>query len=461
MKKLASILIVFTLFISGCAHKRHIEAGDQFMQQGKYELAIRAYEEALNSRSRDKETRRKLSVAQNQFDQWLNNIAQLAQQAEANNQREVALLLHAKLANQGNYQSKQAFNQLYSQVRPSIVYHVYLQSQQHIDLAQSIQTHPDLMLANSPVLGSNGSNLSVQLGNAQFSISEKQIVRSGEFLEGYRKEENPDFHALNHDIDRADERIRTLDREWRRADDKVRDQKTNVQLLEKDQEIWTLKLADLPPNSSAALRFKEKLRVLESTTLPDARRDLKKKEKTKLRIDNDLAKQKKKRRKLLERFRHTSPTVEIPVYATLEYPVQVMTKHVSGQLNLNTSTGINKQLVIRSAHTDEGHEAIPLLQLESNPIQLQSDGQMELDYRAQATQDAMLTILSWKDVYRRGLAANALNAQTPDQRTALFVRYLLSGEVSDPAVVAQFKQQLAFIYGQAGEFDIPMILQWR
>lgn len=461
MKKLFSIIVFCTMFLGGCAHKRHIEAGDQYMQQGRYELAIRAYQEALNSRSRDKDTRQKLSLAESQFAQWLSQISQQAQQAESQNQLEVALLLHAKLAEQGDYESKQAFNRLYSQIRPNVVYQVYLQQQHNINLTQSVQTHPDLALSNSSVAGTGGANLTVDLGAEQFSISEKQIVRSGEFLEGYRTEENPEFHRLNHDIDYLEERIRDLDRDWRRADDKLQRQKTEVRLLEKDQEIWTLKLSNLPSDSSAAIQLRSKLNVLERTTLPNARRELKKRQDKKSSIDSNLEKKRKKRRRLLEDFRHTSPTVQIPVYSTLEYPVQVMTKHVSGQLKMTTDQGISTNLVIREQHTDEGHTAVPLLQLERDPIQLNSDLQMQLAYKAKATEDAMLTILRWKDGYRRTLASNAQNAQTPDQRTTLFVRYLLSGEVSDPSVVAQFKQQLSFTYGQAGEFDIPMILQWR
>lgn len=460
MKQLVSILFLSTLLISGCAHKKHIEAGDQYVQQGRYELAIRAYEEALNSRKNDKKTRQKLATAKTFFSEWLLQINQQALQAESNEQLEVALLLHAKLASQGNYASKQAFKRLYGAVRPNVVYQVYLDNQSGIDLTQSLQTHPDVQLANREITSNNGVNLSLELGPEQFSISEKSIVRSGEFLDGYRKEENPEFHSLNHDIDHAESKIRKLDRDWRKSDDKVRRDSTEVRLLEKDQEIWTLKLEQLAPESSAAIRLEAKLRKLERITLPDAKSALRQSEKRKTQLDNDLKKYKKKKRRLLERFRHTAPTIEIPVYSSLEYPVQIMTKHVSGQLQLSTSVGQSTNLVIRTEHVDEGHNAIPLLSLESDPIQLHTDLQMQLNYQAKATEDAMLTILRWKDIYRRNLASDALNAQNPDQRTSLFVRYLLSGQISDPAVVAQFKQQLTFTYGQAGEFDIPMILQW-
>lgn len=456
-KNVVSFMILSLLLLTGCASKRHIKAGDNFMQEGRYELAVRAYSEALQSRRKDTETQQKLIIAEEKFNQWLAQISLQAQQAEANQHNEVALLLYAKLAQQGDFAARQAFNRLYTNIRPQVVYQVYLERQQSLDLTASIQTHPDLMLANSPVSGS-GINLSALLSPESFTIHEQQIVRSGEFLAHYKKEENPQFRELNHDIDHLEEDIRRLEKDWRKADKKVRQQQTDVTLLEKDQEIWTLKIADLPVNSTAAQRLQAKLKTLEEETLPKALRELKKRKRHLTAIDDDLKKSKRRKTKLLERFRHTEPTVDVPVYATIEYPVQIMTKRVNGQLTLTTNQGRSSQLVIRAEHTDEGHNAIPQLQLDANPIQLQSDAQMRLAYQANATTDAMATVLTWKDNYRRQLAENALNAQTPNQRTQLFVRYLLSGEVSDSNLVNQFKAHLAFTYGKAGEFDLPTIL---
>ena len=52
---LPSILFL-TLLVSGCAHKKLINAGDDYLSQGNYQHAVEKYKKALDEKPKDAKT---------------------------------------------------------------------------------------------------------------------------------------------------------------------------------------------------------------------------------------------------------------------------------------------------------------------------------------------------------------------------------------------------------------------
>ncbi|WP_020407812.1 tetratricopeptide repeat protein [Hahella ganghwensis] len=93
---LMSVLMVAT--VSGCAHHNLMEAGEEYTSQGRYELAMQAYQKALKLEPDDQETMDRFYQSRDHFDQWLANVRQVADAAYSQSQQGKAMMLYGKIA---------------------------------------------------------------------------------------------------------------------------------------------------------------------------------------------------------------------------------------------------------------------------------------------------------------------------------------------------------------------------
>jgi len=92
----ASLCVLITL-LGGCTHTNLINQGDSYAEQGRHELAMVQYHQALQLKPSRDDTRVKYNEAQIGFQRWLTNIADAADVANESNNKGRTLILYSKL----------------------------------------------------------------------------------------------------------------------------------------------------------------------------------------------------------------------------------------------------------------------------------------------------------------------------------------------------------------------------
>lgn len=461
-------IFVAVLTLSGCAHKRLIDDGEQHQQTGRYEQAVKSYQQALNIKPNDQKTQQKLAIAQQALDVWLDRLTVAALQAKNQNLPGRAMLLYSKVAQlRADQNAIQNYKALHQQILKQSRYHLFAQGPSQFG-QQFAARIADVVITNNQNANSNNHfELSATISEPQFNTSSDSKTVTQSYISGYETVANPEFHALQDNIANNRDQLEHYQADYNIKLSGADHAHLQLVAVEKDLEIARLRLNQANPNTSNYNYWRNEINRLSHIAddkkhhYDDIRSQLDainhRIEETRHEVDNNL-----------NELSYIQPTVEQPVHAEHHYEVQQVTRTATGKLHVrfsadNNSLFANKSLrrskTITAHDSDEGHQEQPLLNLSFNDINLQSDQQISRQFYANGKEQARIAIKQHLNDYRGHLREQANQVAGIDEQLEAGVIYGLSGSDGvDRPTATNMKNQLRQEFGIAGEFEINKLL---
>lgn len=457
---LKCLVIMFSALIStGCAHKKLIDAGENFNNQGRYELAVENYQNALSIEPDDAKTRKDLAFAQQQLDLWLDNIliqADIAKQKGLNGR---ALLLFSKLAKlrQDQYALNQ-YKQLHQQLADQARYTLAVNSPKGLGNALG-QSLADVQVI-SQISKTKANHFSLQLDFSQpvFATRSTLHKRKQEYVSGIETVANPEYLQLQQEIVDTRQHIHQDVEEIDYHHQQLNDSRRATNILAKDLEIGQLKLANAAPNSSVYNHWQQQVSRL-NKALSQAQQNVSNQRGELDELNLHFDKFERQLNKQLDTLSYLPPTAEQEVIDYYSYQVTEVTRTGSGQLKASFSDGVVKSKTVSASNSDEGHDEHPLIKLKHNPISLLSDKQLSAQYYQNTRKQAQQDIKNHLGDYRDNLKNKANQQPGIDDKFEAWVHYGLSGEHGvDRHTAGKMQNQLQQEFGIVGEFNINQLL---
>ncbi len=457
LKSLPFILLF--LVLSGCAHQNLMDDATDYLVQGRYELAVERYREALRLEPNNKETQRQLNQARQQLQTWLGKVKQAALQAQNERQQGKALILNAKLASLNHDQAAlQNYNELYQNIKQKYQYQVVLSYPESL-LGESLGYEiAGLQLVDQKSARANNRvNIQFSLSKPKTRIRETEQIITTQYVSGMETIANPDYLHLQDDISKQ---RYTLDDYHNKLTHLQKDQKTlqyHLTAMEKDLQIAELRLSRVPVNSQRYADLQMQIQHLnddiagQKNILFKNEKKIKKAEKRYYRADQRLS-------KLLDELSYLPPTAEQEVYRDYQYPQQTLKQTITSQLIMNID-GKTVQWPISLEESDQSHAAHPRIGLSRKKPNLQSRRHFELKLYQQARKVADAKLARQVAIYKQQILNSASQADSHNERFDLWIGSALAGAQGvNQDVARKIQQSLLLEFGQGGEWRINKLI---
>lgn len=452
------VLGLFCLAAGGCAHKRLIEAGEDLNRQGRIELAVEKYKQALEIEPNDRETRQNLEMAQAQLDDWLDDIHRQAQNAEQRGLNGRALLLYGKVAQlRRDLNAHDSYKRLRSDISENAYYKLALQIPKGLN--NNVARHiKNVRLIDKASGNANEFSAKITFTPAKHArqSSKKEVVE--QYVSGTETVTNPDYIALQAAIREDRDTIREYEDKISGQRQVLERQREKLTSVRKDREIAQLRLDDTTEGSGQYYHWRNQVNLLNAEVTKQQNRV----NQEQSELDKLIARQNEYNQALdshLEELSYLPPTVEQPVYSDYAFEVKQISAVASGNLNLSFKNGPTKNKTVKVKVSDETHQEHPLIELDHNPLKLPNNSQMAAKYRQQVVKDAESLITSHAGDYRQQLKGDADRQNGIDQQLEAFVRYGLAGDDGvDEQSGRRMRRILEQEFGITGEFDINRLL---
>lgn len=461
-------LFIAALILSGCAHKQLIDDGEQYQQAGRFEQAVKSYQQALSIKPNDKKTQQKLTTAQQALNLWLDKIYSAAQQAQSQNLPGRAMLLYSKIAQLRADQNAIAqYKKLHQQLIKQSRYHLHAQGPSQFGDQFAARINNVIINRNNNPTANNHFTLNATISQPQFKTQSTQQVVTQSYISGYQTVANPQFHQLQHDIAHNREQLEQYQANYNNKLAEADHAHLALITVEKDLEIARLRLNQTDPNTSNYNYWRNEINRLSHIVddkkhhYDDIRHQLD-------AINHQLEENRQQIDSALNELSYIEPTVEQPIHANHSYEVEQVTRTATGKLkvaftghkqSLFGNKNLRRSKTITASDSDQGHQQQPLLDLAFNDIALQSDQQISRQFYANAKAQARIAIEQHLNDYRSHLREQANQATGIDAQLEAGVIYGLSGSDGvDKPTANNMKNQLTQEFGIAGEFNINQLL---
>jgi tetratricopeptide (TPR) repeat protein len=445
LRALVSLFLVVT-FLSSCAHTKIVSQGDTYLEQGRYELAMAQYDQALQLKPRRDDTRDKFNQAQLAFQQWLQTINDAANVAYARNQKGRALVLYGKvLAAQGpgeNPQAETRFQALHKALAEQSLLMVKASYPVPIfgqNLERGIE---DIIPMLHDYTGlPNQREYSFSLEEFDEEIVEWDEEYIGEYISGSEIVENPEIDYLQNRIHHINREMKELRRDRKKYKHRIKDAEHTIARIEKDRED--------NPGPRTEKENKELKQAKEQ--LHRAKRKLRKTidkvEDQEDRLDNTI-----------HHLAETPATIAVDVYSPHSYFVTHSAYSLKGEVIITTASR-TVVLPLEVIDNDSYHDEQPLLDLNADPLVHISSEALNAELHASARTVVQNFIRDEVQEYRANLLTSAQGAIGLDSRFEKLVSYGLSGRKGVSKRIAnQMEEELQADYGVEGEFPINKLL---
>jgi hypothetical protein len=453
------LLIVCGLIATGCAHKKLLKAGESFNSQGRYELAIENYKNALSIEADDQETQKKLKLAQQQLDLWLDKILKQGDIAKQKGLDGRALLLYSKVAKIRHDQyALTQYKKLHQQLSSQTRYKLAIKKSHGLgnNLAHSL-TNVHLI---SKIEQSKGNHFSLQLTLSPPSFVTRSVMRDEkqQYVSGSKTIANPEYLQLQQQIVDTRKQLQQYADDADSQQEQLSHARRLVSALAKDLEIAQLKLANTAPNSSVQIRWQQEVTRV-NTALKQAQQEVSRQRDGLDSVNHYFNLSEQKLSKQLDALSYLAPTAEQDVLDDYRYQIKQVTRTGSGQLTSTFSDGVTALKTVTASYTDDGHGKHPLIELKHNPVSLISDKKLRAQYYQNSTKQAEQDINNHFIDYRNNLKYKAEQTPGIDQKLEAWVLYgLCAKQGVDGQTADRMRNQLAHELGIAGEFDINQLL---
>jgi len=463
MRLLLPLFISF-LILSGCAHKRLLNAGDDFIAQGQYQRALEKYQRALAEQPNNKNTLVKLKQAQNLFNIWLDKVESSAIQAEESHHFAKAQLLYAKLAKHRNIQS---YQQKQRDLRQNSLKHhgfkVQLSTRQP-QLEQKFGQQLDhiAFIKDKKLSANNEIAMAFNLSKMNFSKQETSNLESKDYISHYQTIANPEYQHLQDDIIIQREAVKSLRVDVSGLQQLNNSQVNQLLLLEKDRQIALLTQDKTKTNSAEFYQLQ--------TEVNDLTLSISQQQNINKQTDRKLAKGNKKVEKyeqqldyLFQLLQKTPELAEEAVYAKYQYPVKTVQQLATAQLEMVINDNLNstyqRQHQLQVEYSDKSHKGHAQIALKKNTLQLKSQAQLsEMLYRKSREKITKL-ILNELDKYQQSIIAQANNvADISSQLDQWLIAGLISKQGLPSRTKQKVEQQLRAEFGQGGYIKVNELL---
>ena len=359
----AFVSLFFTVtFLSSCAHTKIVNQADTYAEQGRYELAMVQYDQALQLKPARDDTRDKFNQAQLAFQQWLQTINDAANVAYDRNQKGRALVLYGKvLAAQGpgeNPQAETRFQALHKALSEQSLLAVRASYPVPV-FGQNLETGIEDI---TPMLDDytglpNQREYSFSLEDFDEEIVEWDEEYTGEYISGSQIVENPEIDHLQNRIHRINRDIKELRRDRKKYKHRIKDAEHTIAQIEKDRNdnpgpLTEKEYKELKKENKELKKAKEQLRR--------ARRKLHK------TID-EIEDQEDRLDNTIHHLAETPATIVVDVYSPHSYFVTHSAYTLKGEVRITTASGI-LVLPLEVVDNDSYHDAQPLLNLNADPL---------------------------------------------------------------------------------------------
>jgi len=457
-------LLVLFFLVSGCAHKKLVSAGDDYLGQGKYQYAVEKYQKALKEKPNDAKTLDKYNQARALFDTWLNKLEFSAQQAEKNQHLAKAQLLYAKLAKHRNndfYKDKQlALKQanlneyglkIHLTVKQPQLKQVFHQELEHI-------TFINHKANNKP----NEIDLSFSLSKATFDLKQRVEMNSEEYISGYETIVNPDYQNIQHDIVdyRAD--IKESRQQLHALELIANAQNRDLQLVVKDLKIVELTLEKTKVNTSEYYGLIQQEQVLKKQLKKQQQLNDKNVKKI-AKIEKKITKKDRRLDDLFHLLEATPELADIAVYSDYQYPITITDQIIKAQLEMqvNGNAGFHKerQYSVQAINQSRSHKAHQRIGLKNKAKKLSSEQQLKQILNTKVRRKILNLISLQKSEYQQTLISNANISNEIAQKLNLRLIAAIISRKSVPSYTHnQMQQQLKNEFGHGGSFLVDELL---
>jgi hypothetical protein len=467
--RLSQLPIIFLLLfiISGCAHKKLMNAGNDYLSQGKYQSAVEKYQKALREQPSDAKTLAKLKQAQALFNGWLEQVEFSAQQAEKNHQLAKAQLLYAKLA---KHRSEHFYHEKVMKLQQENLtefgLNVYLDIKQPA-LNQSYSNEFEhVKFQNKPAdsLAYKNNEIAVMFSFDGFSVdtNKRQELASKQYVSGYETIINPAYQDIQNNI--VDLRI-----DIKGQNNKLAEQESlaNVQdrdllLMEKNLQIAQLLLEKTDNKSTRFYQLTNEINDL-YILITKQKKNLGKTDK---KIAKTIRKIKKYNHQLDDLFHQLEGTPEladVEVYSDYQYTVNITEQVALGELfmKVELTKGENRErhYEVTYTHEDKSHRRHKRIALKNDPLRLKSNNELKQLVFKQARNKVTQVIEDEVGLYQQSLLTQANRLGNLSEQ--LNIRLMASLVSQQPLPVSTYNsinQQLIIEFGSGGTFKVAELL---
>ena len=453
------LLLLSTLLLSGCAHKKLIDAGEDFNREGRYEQAVSQYRQALALKPDDRVTQLKLDSAQRKLDNWLDELFKQAKAAKQDKHHGRALLLFGKVAQlrRDSYALNQ-YKQLHQQLSNQYRYKIAVNSPTTLgaNLGRSLKGVKVIKTVNKT--NANEFSVTISHGQPTFDSSKKTMERKEQYVSGVVTVPNPDFIHLQQDIGEDRDRIEQLSNELDHQSQILKSRQRESDLLRKDLEIAKLRLQQSTAASPEYSRLQRNVDHYQQA-LNQSHRYYDKDAKAFDSIDKKLHNSQEGLSQHLDKLSYLSPTAKQDVLSDYHYEVDEMTRTASTRVTMTFNDQPAKSKNVTTSFSDETHDEHPRIKREFDPLALISDKKLTQQLYQQARKQAEQAIADHAKQYAENLKHSANQTVGVDDKMEAWVGYGLSdGSGVDQRTAYQMQHQLRQEFGIAGQFPINSLL---
>ena len=449
------VLIVGIAFgLGACAHQRHTDNANDYLQEGRYELAVRDFQQALKLKPNNDDNRQRLKIAQAELDRWLAGVRAGANQAYQNQQQGKALLLYGKIVqldsdSESLWRYQQLTDQLTRQhaMKVSLQYDSMLLGANFAEDLQGIQVQP----------GRSELNIAFKLSNYQSSRKYVESAQTQEYLAGIETLVNPDYLYTQDHIRDNRHQLKKAKKETKRYQSRKRSLNADIDGVQNTIAQRTSALANKDPETEEYAQLERALaKALQSKASLVSKRDenqrsLDKYQKRFHRAEHKLE-------DAYERLAYLPPTVEQEVFETYAYTLGTLKQSMSVDLRIEEPSRRHTQTALFT-RSDSEHSAHPIIGLAAKDALELSDSQMRAEADESAAALGRIYLQQLREEHRYKLAQKRRQETHPAEQLELGVAYLLAGDQSqDTGLESELRQHLYREYGVAGEFPIHHLL---
>ncbi|WP_431686330.1 tetratricopeptide repeat protein [Hahella sp. NBU794] len=457
-KRFAGVALV-ALAVTGCAHRNLIKDGEEYYAQGRYELAVERYEEALKLKPNDKDTQNRLQQARRDFTAWLNQVRSAANTAYDRNNLGKAMLLYGKVAQATHEQSAwDRYNSAYQTIATQHQFRIKLDSDRRVfgdDLGYGVAGLQLVNKVNSKL--GNEARVSMSRAPVHYNLSESVVPEVQQYVSGQVMVSNPDFIRLQGDVsdqryqlDRAKDNMRDARRDFKRERREL--ESTERDLAKEESALNKLNLTD--PQYDTQKREVDRLKDKVSRQREEVRRaddEVDKRGRKLDRADHKLD-------SLLTEFSMVPPTVMEDVYSDYHYERYILTKTASSALVMEVD-GRRSDTPVNVVSEDDYYDDHYTIGLARKSAMVESDLDMEARLNTEVRIAAQNRLKALVSDYKQSLLLEAAQVVGNDDRFDAWVAHGVAGSPGvDGFLADKMRQYLELELGRGGELDINALL---
>jgi len=440
--------------MSGCAHRNLVDAGQQFMMQQQFELAVERFSAAAKEQPDNEDTAQQLARAKAQLNNWAANLEQQANLAETKQQSEKALLLYGKVVQlTRSPTANEHYKALYQQLRTDSMLVASLSSE-GIDInPQLIHQTDGLLLSQETV----ATTLKFSQSNPIFEIQQSTKTLQTQYISGSQMIANPELVKLQHELSQKQHQQQDTNSKINRLARRVRQLQSTQHDLDLSKNSVEMALAASGLATAQRAQLDQRLTSINSS-LSRTNHQLSEQQHTVTDLKRQQSQRRQKTNTLAHDLAHVSPVVEVPVYSDYQYPVQQQTNSLTSTLYLTVNNQI-RPANISVESTDQSHPDHPTIGLANNPMVVSTQQQLTPLLIQQRDNVVRRLLGELVDEKKLGFYYQSQQAISSDDKLALLIKH---GLMTTQGPIAQARDTIQNIlileYGRGGEFDINKLL---